>query len=489
MSFSRRSFLRGTAGAIIALPFLEAMPQAAQAGVDATKRFILFNRPWGTIPSHWIPDGVGSDFRLKEILSPLEGLKSRGKLSVVTGVSMESAQSQYEGAGSHPVGENHALTAKNQRNQTFRCIKWVDGHDQEVPVGSHRECSDGNLDIFGDAGGPSIDTVIAPHIRGSARLSQLVVGRASINALTSDMSGARVPAITSCDSLFEVLFADGSTDDPGFENARRRRRSILDHAGQDMDRLRSRVSTADRMRLDSHYESIRELERGLDSVRRMCTLPDRPAPGLTFEGENWRENILLAHRMIAMALACDITRTVSLYWHIDGVPVPSLTALDSRIASDPHGDGSHAFPDQPEKIANAVALHKVWMGLYGHLADELDNTERLEGDGSTVLDNSVLLHTSDMATGLHTFKAGVGAWNRREGGQYSRGMPYCIAGSAGGALRTNQHFVLDDESYTGRYGHGEFLLTMARAVGVSAEALPVFGEPEFCERTVDELLT
>lgn len=90
------------------------------------------------------------------------------------------------------------------------------------------------------------------------------------------------------------------------------------------------------------------------------------------------------------------------------------------------------------------------MDLYGHLADELDSTERLEGDGSTVLDNSVLLHTSDMATGLHTFKAGVGAWNRREGGQYSRGMPYCIAGSAGGALRTNQHFVLDDESYTMR---------------------------------------
>lgn len=53
MSFSRRSFLRGTAGAIIALPFLEAMPQVAEAGVDATKRFILFNRPWGTIPSHW----------------------------------------------------------------------------------------------------------------------------------------------------------------------------------------------------------------------------------------------------------------------------------------------------------------------------------------------------------------------------------------------------------------------------------------------------
>jgi len=24
---------------------------------------------------------------------------------------------------------------------------------------------------------------------------------------------------------------------------------------------------------------------------------------------------------------------------------------------------------------------------------------------------------------------------------------------------------------------------------VTAEALPVFGEPEFCERTVDELLT
>ena len=67
-------------------------------------------------------------------------------------------------------------------------------------------------------------------------------------------------------------------------------------------------------------------------------------------------------------------------------------------------------------------------------------------------------------------------------------MPYLYAGSAGGALRTNQHFVLDDDSYVGRHSHGELFLTLARAAGVSEAALPSFGDPRYCHGTIDALL-
>lgn len=490
MSTSRRSFLRGTAGAILALPFLEALPGPVARAADLPRRMITFHRAWGTVPSHWTPDGVGTDFTLREIMQPLDGLKSRGKLSVITGVSMDSAQAQYEGSGSHPCGENHALTARFQRNETFRCIKWVDGTDREVPIGSYRECSDGNLDIFGGPGGDSIDTVIAENTWSGTRLKHLVVGRGGslTSKLNPDGTVGNVPAIQDAVSLFDTLFADASTDTAAFEATRRRRSSILDHARGEMESLRARVSSRDREQLEAHYTAIREIELGLDAARRACSVPERPGGDLRFEGTQWIENMHLAHRLIAMALACDVTRNVSIFWHTDGVPLETLRGLDGRIHADPHGEGSHAFPGDTARVDNAVALHKVFMGLFAHLADELDSPERLESGGSTVLDNACLLHTSDMTTGLHTFKAGVGAWTIRDGNQYARGMPYLYAGSAGGALRTNQHVVLDDDSYDGLHNHGELFLTIARAVGVSEEALPSFGEPDLCRGTIDALL-
>jgi hypothetical protein len=482
MSISRRTFLRGTAGAMIALPMLDAMP--VRAGGEVPKRFVVFHRPWGTIPTHWIPDGTGREFSLREIMQPLSDLHARGKLSVVTGVSLESAHAQYAGAGSHPCGENHALTARFQQREIYRCIR----NDVEVEVSDYRACLDGNLDIFGAPGGASIDHVVAEHIWGGTRLKHLVVGRSEGSSRSVDASGNTIPLVTDLGSLFATLFSGVSTDEGAMSAAIRRRASILDHARGDMERLRSRVSVADRERLESHYTAIREVELSLTGSHRACGVPDHPGDGLSFEGERWIENMHTAHRLIGMALACDITRVVSIFWHTDGVPLETLRSLDPRIHADPHGEGSHAFPDDAPRVDNAVALHKVFIGLFAQLAGELDRTDRLEATGTTVLDNSVLLHTSDMVTGLHTFRSGEGAWNRRDTGQYGRGAPYLFAGSAGDALKSGEHFVLDAPDFAGRFSHGELFLTLARALGIGPDRLASFGDPGFCHTTIDALL-
>ena len=67
-------------------------------------------------------------------MEPLAGLKSKGKLSVVTGISMLTAENQFGGRGSHPQGELHSLTAHRSREISYRCIKWVNGESKEVPV-------------------------------------------------------------------------------------------------------------------------------------------------------------------------------------------------------------------------------------------------------------------------------------------------------------------------------------------------------------------
>ena len=73
---SRRTFMRGTLGATIALPFLDAMVPAltaqARTAAGAPFRFGVVYMPCGVYPDTWHPTQVGSDFEFKPVMQPLE---------------------------------------------------------------------------------------------------------------------------------------------------------------------------------------------------------------------------------------------------------------------------------------------------------------------------------------------------------------------------------------------------------------------------------
>jgi len=115
---SRRTFLMGTFGATVALPFLDAMVPAltAQARTAANRplRFAAMYIPNGIFPEYWHPDTTGSDFELKRVMQPLTGLKD-----YITTVSKMTAPqgSVHLGAsaaflnGTGPVGKGGDFTA------------------------------------------------------------------------------------------------------------------------------------------------------------------------------------------------------------------------------------------------------------------------------------------------------------------------------------------------------------------------------------------
>ena len=73
----RRTFLRGALGAVVAMPFLDAMIPALSA--QAAKRPFRFGAiyiPNGIYPQLWHPDTTGSDFEFKPIMQPLEPFRS-----------------------------------------------------------------------------------------------------------------------------------------------------------------------------------------------------------------------------------------------------------------------------------------------------------------------------------------------------------------------------------------------------------------------------
>src|SRR5882757_7267236 len=78
MTRSRREFLRDMGISAASLPFLLNLPSLGFANQQQRKqRLVVIFSPNGIVPSTFWPDEEGSEFTLKESLSPLEPLKDR----------------------------------------------------------------------------------------------------------------------------------------------------------------------------------------------------------------------------------------------------------------------------------------------------------------------------------------------------------------------------------------------------------------------------
>src|SRR5687768_6844616 len=74
----RRQFIKTLGLSAASLPFLLGLPSLGLASpARPRQRLIVMFSPNGTIPPAYWPDEVGRDFKLKEIMSPLEAFKER----------------------------------------------------------------------------------------------------------------------------------------------------------------------------------------------------------------------------------------------------------------------------------------------------------------------------------------------------------------------------------------------------------------------------
>ena len=75
---NRREFFRDLGLSAAALPFVLNLPSLGFAGTSIRKkRLVVMFSPNGVIPKNFWPDEVGTDFKLKESLTPLEPFKDR----------------------------------------------------------------------------------------------------------------------------------------------------------------------------------------------------------------------------------------------------------------------------------------------------------------------------------------------------------------------------------------------------------------------------
>ncbi|XXF77775.1 DUF1552 domain-containing protein [Myxococcaceae bacterium GXIMD 01537] len=429
---SRRAVLRG-AGALMALPFLEAMlPTRARGAPPApppARRLAVFYVPCGIHMPKWTPSRSGPDWELTPTLASLAPVK--GDVLVLTG--LQHNPGRPDDNGHHAAGTSAFLS----------CVKAYKTRGTDIRSGI------------------SMDQVAARVLRPHTRLPSLELGNDGGNGIGNCDSGyacayARniswagpttpMPKETSPREVFDRLFADfdPSATQAQVEKRRAYRRSIIDLVREDAQGLQVRLGMTDRRKMDEYLTSVRELEQRIEAAEppgSACTPGTRPASAYP----DVRERTRAMMDLMTLAFQCDLTRIATFMLG----NARSERVYDFLGLSGEHHTYSHHQRDPANY--KALATIDTWVvSQYAYLLQKLKAVREVDG---TLLDNSLVYFGSEVEDG--------------DSHGHSN-MPVLLGGRGGGAVTPGRHV---------RYGNkppvANLLISMLGSVGVN---LSKFGD-------------
>ncbi len=444
----RRAFLRGAGGLLVALPMLESLgcgtssspsEQVGSQGqrLDVDKRLVMFFTPYGTAPDTFFPSGgTETNFNLTPQLAPLAAHQK--DLLILEDIDL---------------------------------VPFVKQNIQFVGHGAPYYYVIGGWPIFqGDTtpgpGGISLDQKIAQAIGQSSRLQSLPldIGNSSQGFYgTLSFTGANqpLPAMRDPVAAFNKVFAGFNVDPSVLQAIHAERKSVLDFVMDDYGTLSTSVSGADKQLVDYHMQSIRDLETRLDNLagaQAVCTVPTLKNPPRdlgTWEqgcGPDFYAIAEFHMELVALALACDITRVATLSWQSEMTFDSSLVGIEPNMAA-LQIDSHLASHNDWTKFGTIVTWYAA---RYAELIQKLKDRN--------VFDKSLLVWFSE---------------NGAVRGSHSPyGMPYVLAGSAGGAFKTGRHL---------KCGHrppNDVNVSIQNAFGITDK---VFGDPSACTGPITAL--
>ena len=404
-TLSRRTVLRGL-GTALALPFLDAMTPAfarAQERAATPLRFggvyVPNGAPIGNSPTtSWMPKAAG-ELEITPILTPLADHKSH--ITVIGNLSRAGG--------------------KNATDHAVSSAGWLSG-----VVAKQTEAQDISLGI-------TIDQVLAEHIGQDSPFP-------SLEFATEDFSGyigGCVPGY-SCTYMNTISWAGETSPLPmeinprvafermfgraGDAESRLRRmaenRSILDSIADEARRLKQRVGTQDRARLDDYLDDVREIERRIQrtEARNASSVTGIPAPvGVP---EAFEDHAAMMFDLLAVAYQADLTRVFTFMMAREA----SMRTFPGLGISEAHHDVSHHGNGAP-KMAQHAKIVTHFAALFAKFVEKLKAAP--EGDGS-VLDHSLIAFGTGMSDGQ--------AHNAYP-------LPLALVGGAGGRMKGNRFIV------------------------------------------------
>jgi hypothetical protein len=402
----RRTFLRGALGAVVAIPFLDAMvPALAAQSMKRPFRFGAVYIPNGIFPQLWHPEASGTGFEFKPIMQPLSpyrshlvtisGLKAPDGNPDMGGVHMGASAAWLNGTG--PVTEQAKFVIKSKKSIDQYI---ADAVAEDTPL---RSLEVGTEDMGTSAGAcDGYPCVFFNAISWRDDTSPLPV---SIN-----------PRVT-----FERIFGETGSSARRLANLRRKQ-SLLDSVVEEAGRMRRALGAADTRILDEYLTNISDVEHQLDRMEaRAAATPEGAVAPLGIP-DNIDDHLTVTYDLMLLAFQADISRVFTFmvghegsgrsYAHI-GIP-------------EPHHPVSHHGETQ-EGIAKYAKLTTYHVAKLAEFVGKLQATA--DGD-ATLLDRSVIY-----------FGSGMGNGNAHD----RQNPPALLLGAANGRLKGDRHIALDKE--------------------------------------------
>ena len=414
----RRTFLRGL-GATMALPLLDSMTPrlSALAPSKSPTRLGYVYTPNGIIgaceksprPFMWTPKTAGANFEFSPTMKALEPF--REQLNVFSGLAQVTGRALGDGPGDHARATATFLTGVHPLK--------TGGADFHLGI--------------------SADQIAAMEFGKYTQLASLELGLEPQPLAGNCDSGytcaymsmswrgptSPLPAEINPRTVFERLFGEGDSTDAAARSARlEHQKSVLDYVTGSLSRLRMRIGTGDKRKLEEYLEAVRDIERRIQRAEEQnatLVLPSIDRPGAI--PDDYMQYTKLMIDMQVVAWQTDMTRVASFMLGRDG----SNRAYREIGISDGHHSISHHQGDA-ERIEKLIKIDELHVAMFAYLLEKLKGTP--DGDG-TLLDHSLVLFGSSISeSNIHTHDD----------------LPIVLAGGANGQLKGNRHLVYPKET-------------------------------------------
>ena len=378
----RRTFLRGAAGPLLPLPFLNLMEQTASGATAAAPptRFVTLFKPNGVHPPSWnISGGSEFDFRTSPLMKPFAHHKSD--------LLFLDNMGDF-GFSSHA-------------NSTRR---FLSGH--------HRNTKSA-----------SVDQLIANRIAGDTAHRSLELtteglfpNQIGCSYISYGADGAPIPRESDPQLVFDRLFRSPLRDPV----RRSEMTSLLDRVGDDARTLSRKAGAEDRLMLDQYLSVVRETEKRLQNLRsKNSTIPkvteniQRPTTPT-----NLNDQVESMLDLIALALWTDSTRCITYMLGNSN----SRMVFDFLGISEQHHYLSHFFRNFSRSNLDSLLKISLWhMEKFDSLLNRLKSYRDQHG--------SLLEHC------LVLFGSGMGHSDNHTATR----IPLVLAGQANGRLKTGRY--------------------------------------------------
>jgi len=410
---SRRAVLRGL-GTAVALPMLDAMQPTLGLGSTTEqtvppRRMAFLMVPNGVHVPDWTPTTEGYDFKLPYILEPLARVQD--ELLVLTGLTHDKGRANGDSAGDHARA----------------CASFLTGCQPRKTHGANLRA------------GASADQIAARQIGDATLFPSLEIGCERLGLSGNCDSGYSCAYSSSISwsspntplgkevnprQVFERLF---SSQDQDSTKRNLYRKSILDFVIEDAHNLKVRLGQTDQRKLDEYLTGVRQIEQRILRTEEHADAALADRTGLKKPAgipDDYQEHVRLMGDLMVLAFQNDLTRICTFMLANEG------SNKNYRFIGVP--DGHHHLSHHSgnvEKQNKIRQINRFHITQFAYIVERLKSIR--EADGSTLLDNSMILYGSDMSDG--------NAHNNEN-------LPILLAGKGGGTLHTGRHLLYEQET-------------------------------------------